>query len=124
MKKLLFITTLMVSTLSNAQNEITLYCKTDDGTTIKAPLVINYAKNIVKWGVGIGPYIIQSKTDEWVTFFAKNEFSQIGGEVAILNRFTGEYIRTEIADFCQDSLCKTKKVNVGEYRGTCFQRKY
>lgn len=124
MKKLLFIITLMISTFSYAQNEITLFCKTDDGTTIKAPLVINYAKNVVKWGNLTSPYIIQSKTNEWVTFFAKNEFSQIGGEVAVLNRLTGEYIRTEIAEFCQDISCKTKKVNVGEYRGTCFQQKY
>ena len=123
MKKILFSFIVMMSSLTYAQNEITLYCKTSDGITIKAPLVINYSKNVIKWGVD-APYVIQLKTAEWVTFFQKNEYSQIGGEVAVLNRLTGEYIRTAIADFCQDDGCKTKKVNVGEYRGTCFQQKY
>jgi hypothetical protein len=123
MKKIIFICLLLASSFSYAQNEITLYCKTTDGITIKAPLVINYSKNVIKW-IGTAPYVIQLKTDEWVTFFQKNDYSQIGGEVAVLNRLTGEYIRTAIADFCQDDGCKTKKVNVGEYRGTCFQQKY
>ena len=85
--------------------------------------MINYSKNVIKW-IGTAPYVIQFKTDEWVTFFQRNDYSQIGGEVAVLNRLTGEYIRTAIADFCQDETCKTKKVNVGEFRGACFQQKY
>ena len=123
MKKIIFTYLFLASSVSYAQNEITLYCKTTDGITIKAPLVINYSKNVIKW-IGTAPYVIQLKTDEWVTFFQKNDYSKIGGEVAVLNRLTGEYIRTAIADFCQDDSCKTKKVNVGEYRGTCFQQKY
>ena len=114
---------MLASSFLYAQNEITLYCKTKDGITIKTPLVINYSKNVIKW-MGTDPYVIQFKTDEWVTFFQKNEYSQIGGEVAVLNRLTGEYIRIAIADYCRDEGCKTKKVDVGEFRGTCFQQKY
>ena len=87
------------------------------------PLVIDYSKNSAKWG-GVDPYEIKFKTDEWITLVQGDSYNKIGGEIAVLNRLTGEYKRVVIGEFCTDSTCTSKRVNNAYYFGTCFKQKY
>ena len=88
-----------------------------------SPLIINFQKNIATWG-SPDPYEIAYRTDEWITFFQKDTFNKIGGEVAVLNRLTGEYKRAVIADFCTDRTCQSKRVSNASYTGSCNPQKY
>jgi hypothetical protein len=104
-----------------AQNEITLLCKTSDGTSMATPLVINFARNTAKWGTD---YEILYKTDEWITLFERDNYNKIGGELAVINRLNGEYKRVAISDFCTDATCKSKRVTNANYYGVCYQQKF
>jgi hypothetical protein len=121
-KLLLFLLVIFSSTLAFAQNEIKLICKTSFGETMP-PLVINFQKDNATWG-NPNSYEIVYKTDEWITMFQKNTWSKIGGEIAVLNRLTGEYKRVAIGDFCIDITCQNKRVSNGFYTGNCYQQKY
>ena len=106
-----------------AQNEITLFCKTSDGTSMTSPLAINFVKNTAKW-IYPETYEIVYKTDEWITLFRKQPDNKIGGELAVVNRMTGEYKRVLISDFCTDDTCKSFRVSNASYFGTCYQQKF
>jgi hypothetical protein len=114
---------LFFSTACFSQNVITLICKTDDGITMHKPLIIDYSKNSANWG-GPDLYEIKYKTEEWLTLVQGDAYNKIGGEIALINRLTGEYKRVRIGEFCTDSTCKSKKINNAYYFGTCYQQKY
>ena len=114
---------LFFSTLCFSQSVITLICKTNDGITHGKPLIIDYTKNSAVWG-SPDLYEIKYKTDEWLTLVRGDAYNKIGGEIALINRLTGEYKRVNIGTFCVDSTCTSQKVNNAYYFGTCFQQKY
>ena len=120
---LLWTISLSFATIGHSQTIITLICKTSTGESMGAPLVIDYSKNTARWG-GPDLYEIKYKTDEWITLFQTDAYNKIGGEIAVLNRLTGEYKRVAISDFCTDRTCVSKKVSNSYYSGTCFQQKY
>ncbi len=121
-KIFLFLLVIFSSPLVFAQNEIKLICKTSSGETM-TPLIIDFQKNNAIWGHP-DSYEIVSKTDEWITMFQKDTWNKIGGEIAVLNRLTGEYKRVAISNFCTDMTCQSKRVSNAYYTGNCYQQKY
>ena len=87
------------------------------------PLVIDYSKNSATWG-GLYPYEIKYKTDEWITLIQGDLHNKIGGEMAVINRFTGAYKRVAIMEFCTDATCTSKKINNYYYFDIFFQNLY
>ena len=123
MKKLSAFYLLLTATLTFAQSEVKLICKTSSGEAM-ATWIINFEKNTAKLGMHPELYDIAYKTDEWITMFQKDSYNQIGGEIAILNRLTGEYKRVAISNFCTDMTCQSKRVSNAYYTGNCHQQKY
>lgn len=114
---------IFIFSFSYAQNEIKLICKTSSGETM-SPWIINFQKKSANLGNHPDAYEIIYMTDEWITMFQRDSWNKIGGEIAVLNRLTGEYKRVAISDFCTDRSCQTKKVSNGYYYGVCYQQKY
>jgi hypothetical protein len=63
---------------------------------------------VMTWGMAVPNYIIDKITDRYITGLQKEDVfsSEVGKEVFVLDRVTGEYKRTAVGLYCNDDSCR------------------
>ena len=77
---------------SSVAAPVTFKCTTAEGTSA-ADLVIDIEKRTMAWG--ITKYTIHAVDDRYISAY-ENSKGAVGGEVWVLNRISGEYLRASV----------------------------
>ena len=119
------ITALLASLLlvvgSSAAAPVTFKCTTAEGDPA-ADLVVDIENRTMVWATH-QLYTIHAVDDRYISAYLKNQ-SQVGGEVWVLNRTTGEYLRVDVtitwlSAEAARSMRSPGKLSAGTYRGRC-----
>lgn len=92
MKKTVFVIAQLFVVGMAAAAPLTLKCSLPDGTPT-SDLVVDIEKKTLVWG-GFLEYTIHAVDDLYISAFKK---SGVGGEVWVLNRTTGDYLRSGVS---------------------------
>lgn len=95
-----------------------LKCITDTGQKA-VDLIVDIERNVFSWGSQ--QYRITHIDDVFIT--GQMVTNEIGGEVWVLNRATGQYTRAAVGMYCSDQNCEPQKLalNAFIYRGVCLK---
>jgi hypothetical protein len=120
MRQLLLIFLSVFITSVNA-NEVTLKCVTDTGQKA-ADLKIDLDSNTMKWAHL--EYEIYHSSDLYISAYQKSK--DIGGEVWVINRVTGEYKRSAVGMYCNSDCGKndTQVLLTQSYEGRCIKQQF
>jgi len=98
---------------------IVLKCWTSDGTQLP-DWTLDIENRELKFGqVGYG---INALNDTYVTAF--NSRLDVGGEVIVLNRATGEYRRAGVAMLCTNDSCSSTVLRQWANSGRCQRQQF
>lgn len=111
---LLFLVPALVWAQSVSAEPVSLKCRTQEGLDT-VDLIVDMERRTMSWGVA--NYGITAATEEYITAFRKRD--EVGGEVFVLHRATGDYWRASVGAFCQDARCESTKMGTGTYLGRC-----
>jgi hypothetical protein len=102
-------------------SEVTLKCVTDTGQKA-ADLKIDLALETMKWAHI--EYKIHHSNDMYISAYEKNV--EIGGEVWVINRVTGEYKRSAVGMYCNSDCGKndTQVLLSRTYAGRCTKQQF
>lgn len=105
---------------------VTLKCVTDDGQQLP-DLIINIEKRKMNWGnPALLKYDIIHINETYITGLEKT-FDQVGGEIWVINRATGEYKRASVGIF-YNSPEEFQKGNgsleANTYEGRCYRQQF
>lgn len=99
---------------------IVLKCRTTDGTSM-VDLTIDLDNGKFEWGL---PYTVTHSDDQYISAYQK--FGDVGGEIFVINRVTGEFKRASVGIFYSadnigaDGLPKSPgKLGTHIYTGRC-----
>lgn len=95
---------------------VLLKCRTQEGRDA-ANLIVDVENQRMEWGSSM--YDIRRMNSEYLTGYTDG--FDVGGEVFVIHRSTGEYWRAAVTAFCQDAECNTTKLGTGTYRGRCVR---
>ena len=99
---------------------LTLKCTTEDGAPA-ADLVVDISKRTLSWA--FYSYRIVSIDDRYISAYQEND-KAVGGEVWVLNRTTGEYLRAGVGIFMtreESERKETGKLRANTYQGKCLR---
>jgi hypothetical protein len=86
-------------------------------------LIVDLDQMTMSWGTKFPTYIIKRISDRYITAVPTEEFQNnaVGGEVWVIDRFTGTFKRTDVGLFCNDSACKggNTVLEAYAYSGKC-----
>jgi len=98
---------------------VVLKCWTSDGTQLP-DWTLDIENRELKFGqVGYG---INALNDTYVTAF--NSRLDVGGEVIVLNRATGEYRRAGVAMLCTNDSCSSTVLRQWANSGRCQRQQF
>jgi hypothetical protein len=83
----------MLVTTPNLAAPLTLKCTAHNGETTE-PLILDVDQGTMKWG--ISTYKIRTITDRYISAYQIMGDQEVGGEIWVLNRTTGEYLRASV----------------------------
>lgn len=98
-----------------------LKCTTKSGEPA-ADLIVDLERRVMTWGMAVPNYIITKITDRYITAIENEDVmaSNVGGEVWVLGRVTGDYQRASVGMFCKDASCRTGfELEANTYFGRC-----
>ena len=117
------VTTLLLVSLTPAMAKpYVLKCTTSDGQP-SADLTIDLDQRVMTWGK-TPSYIIIKITDRYITAIENQNVitTDVGDEIWVLDRVSGDYKRATIGMYCNDASCNTgKHLDVGKYFGRCVR---
>ena len=120
MKIVSLLVTICLLTVSTAQAApITFKCTTSEGDSA-ADLIVDTESRTLTWG-GNQKYAIHSMSDRYISAYLKST-GEVGGEVWVFNRITGEYLRAG-AYIGWDSLEAITRKEAGKLTATTFRGK-
>jgi hypothetical protein len=107
-----------------------LNCTTSAGEPA-GDLTVDLDQMIMMWGMAVPNYIITKITDHitkitdhYITAVPNEKVfsSDVGGELWVLDRVTGNYRRSNVGLFCKDNSCKGGNIvlNAFTYSGKCI----
>src|SRR5712675_3405416 len=102
------VTTLLLVSLTPAMAKpYVLKCTTSDGQ-LSAELTIDLDQRVMTWGK-TPSYIIIKITDRYITAIENQNVitTDVGDEIWVLDRVSGEYKRATIGMYCNDASCNT-----------------
>jgi hypothetical protein len=117
---LLVLVALSVNTSAVAKPYV-LKCMSDRGEPI-ADLTVDLDHMTMTWGWASPNYIITKITDRYITALENQHVSatEVGGEVWVLDRVTGQYKRSGVAMLCDDDCKAGYKLTAYTYLGKCL----
>jgi len=120
MNKIIFLATICLLTANITQAApITFKCTTAEGDPA-ADLIVDTKARTLTWG-GNQKYEIHSMSDRYISAYLKSP-SEVGGEVWVFNRITGEYLRASAYIGWENSEA-IKRKEAGKLTATTFQGK-
>ena len=119
MKHMILVVVLVLAAGPSWSASVTLQCKTSDGRNA-ADLLIDLDNKMMRWGTT--DYDIVHTDDKYITAYERNS-GQVGGEVWVIERQTGEYMRGGVAElFGEKEKPKDKKLQTMTYSGRCLKK--
>ena len=120
----LLVMVLLASAGANAA-PVTFKCFDSSGVPT-VDLVVDVEKRTMNWGPA-ARYRIRAVDDAYITAYEDNPSSSVGGEVWVLNRNSGEYLRASVfVGFTEAQVERWKKdrsvtgtLTASTYRGKC-----
>ena len=122
MKSILFLIVIqIITTTVSFADSVTLKCTTDTGVKA-ADLIIDLQNSKMHWAHYI--YDIFYADDTYISAYRKP--TNLGGEVWVINRITGEYKRSAVDEFCAtDCSPGDKQVLLSQtYGGRCTKQQF
>ena len=98
---------------------VTFKCTTAEGDPA-ADLVVDTAERTLVWGGG-QKYAIHAMNDRYISAYLQSQ-SEVGGEVWVFNRVTGEYVRASVY-VGWDSPEAVRRRDPGKLTATTFRGK-
>ena len=99
---------------------LALKCATEDGTPA-ADLIVDISKRTLSWAHH--KYRIISIDDRYISAYQESD-NAVGGEVWVLNRASGEYLRAGVGIFMTRAESEKKepgKLRANTYQGKCVR---
>jgi hypothetical protein len=99
----------VISTPPAIANPYTLKCTTEFGDPA-ADLTVDLDRKVMTWGTAAN-YTITEITDRYITAIQNDGMPEdVGGEIFVLDRVTGDYKRAAVGMFCKEPSCRTGNV--------------
>ncbi len=123
MRKIAFLIAQLLLVGSSAAAPVTFKCTTSEGTPA-ADLVVDIEKRTMVWS--IKKYTIHAIDDRYISAYENNQ-SRVGGEVWVLDRTTGNYLRASVSvswespEAAKAAMQRNDpgKISAQTYRGKC-----
>ncbi len=113
----------VISTTPVLAKPYVLKCTYDHDPEPLLDLIVDLDQMTMSWGMKSPNYIINKITDRYITAVRNEKVwnSDVGGEVWVIDRFTGAFKRTDVGLFCNNSACKggSTVLRAYAYSGKC-----
>jgi len=119
----LVVASVVISMSAAIANPYTLKCTTAAGEPA-ADLTVDLDRKVMTWGQSPN-YRITKVTDRYITAIRNDDDVtpiDVGSEIWVLDRVTGDYKRASVEMFCKESSCRTGSVlQAATYFGRCVR---
>ena len=121
-KKYIYVIGLAILSLGVKADEITLICTYDGGAEMM-PIQVNFKTNSVKWGYmgSESGWKMVGKLDRYITIRSPDTQISIGGNIMVVDRFSGDFV---ISYVLYDSTDNNNKLKGMTFKGSCNKKQF